>query len=138
MVWTKEHDAMLTREMLVIQLFRYKHWTRDRGRCWEQIAQNLNSILHPKFNVDMIGLMDRFAKLEKSYRKKGQVKKANAICPDLPDELDQALEQILQLVNKEQREAGEKRKEMDEEKKLQYQLEREQWRDCHKQEQERV
>ena len=65
MIRTKEHDAMLYREMLVNQPFCYKQGTRDRGWCWEQIAQNLNLIVLLKLNVDLRGARDRFTKLEK-------------------------------------------------------------------------
>ena len=58
MTWTKEHDVMLCREMLLIQPFRFKHGTRDRGRCWEKIAQNLSDIVHLIYSVDMKGVRD--------------------------------------------------------------------------------
>ena len=67
MTWTKGHDVMLCREMLVIQPFRFKHGTRDRGRCWEKIAQNLYDIAHLNFILDMGGVRDRFGKLERNF-----------------------------------------------------------------------
>ena len=108
---------MLCREMLVIQPFRFKHGTRDRGRCWENIAQNLNDIAHLNFIVDMRGVRDRFGQLEKNFKKKrASEERANGICPDEPDELDQALEEIVQLMNEEQWDNGERRKEIEKEK----------------------
>ena len=102
---------MLCREMLVIQPFRFKHGTRDRGRCWEKIAQNLNDIAH-LIIVDMRGVRDRLGKLEKNFKKKrASEERASGICPDEPDELDQALEEIVQLMNEEQWDNGERRKE---------------------------
>ena len=94
---------MLCREMLVIQPFRFKHGTRDRGRSWEKIAQNLNDIAHLNFIVDMRGVRDHFGKVEKNFKKKrAREERASGICPDEPDELDQALEEIVQLMNEEQ------------------------------------
>ena len=117
MTWTKEHDIMLCREILLVQPFRFKHGTRDRGRCWEKIAQNLNDVERPHFLVDMRGVRDRFTKLEKNFRKKkASEERASGICPDEPDELDQALEEIVQLMNEELWEAGERRKELEREK----------------------
>ena len=72
MTWTKEHDIMLCREILLVQPFHFKHGTRDRGSCWEKIAQNLNDVECPHFLVDMRGVTDRFTKLEKFYEKKGK------------------------------------------------------------------
>ena len=117
MTWTKEHDVMLCREMLVIQPFRFKHGTRDRGRCWEKIAQNVNDIAHLNFIVDIRGVRDRFGKLEKNFKKKRATEeRESGICPDEPDELDQALEEIVQLMNEEQWDNGERRKEIEKEK----------------------
>ena len=119
MTWTKEHDVMLCREMLVIQPFRFKHGTRDRGRCWEKIAQNMSDIAHLNFIVDMRGVSDRFGKVEKNFKKKrASEERASGICPDEPDELDQALEEIVQLMNEEQWDNGERRKEIEKEKEI--------------------
>ena len=90
--------------------------TRDRGCCWEQIAQSLKAIEHPKYNVYVRGVRDRFTKLEKNYRKMASEEHASGISGDEQDEFDQALEEILQLMNEEQWEAGEKRKEVEKEK----------------------
>ena len=53
----------------------------------------------------------------KILRKRGaSEERASGICPDEPDELDHALEEIVQLMNEEQWDNGERRKEIEKEK----------------------
>eukprot|EP00794_Sanderia_malayensis_P020853 gene20853-22899_t len=98
MTWTKGHDVLLCREVLVVQPFQFKHGTHDRGQSWEKIAANLNLVERPLFTVDQRAVRDRFTKLEKDYRKKkNEEERASGIAPDEPDELDQALEDIIEM-----------------------------------------
>eukprot|EP00795_Rhopilema_esculentum_P005757 gene5757-biopygen7537 len=90
MTWTKQHDVLLCREVLVVQPFQFRHGSHDRRQCWEQIANNLE---HPHFIVDQRSVRDRFTKLEKYFkRKKASEERASGISPEEPDELYQALE----------------------------------------------
>ena len=50
-----------------------------------------------------------------SWREIFKKQRASDICPDEPDELDQALEEIVQLMNEEQWDNGERRKEIEKE-----------------------
>ena len=119
MIWTKHHDVLLCREVLVIQPFQFKHGTHDRGQCWERIANNLNLVERPHFMVDQRSVRDRFNKLERDYkRKKACEERASGISPEEPDELQQALENITEMA-REQREQllrGEVKKKNDIEK----------------------
>ena len=77
MLWTDEHDELLCREVLLIEPYRKKASTRKRGQAWTTIAENLNSILKPKFNVSQRSVRERFALLEKRYRKKNNDEKGS-------------------------------------------------------------
>ena len=104
---------MLCREVLVTQPFQFKHGTRDRGQCWDKIASNLNLIEVPRFLVDQRGVRDRYTKLIKDFKRKRSLEeRASGICPDEPDELDQALEELIGMEEsqQEQLQVGEKRK----------------------------
>ena len=68
MTWSNQHDVALCREVLVVQPFRFKHGTRDRGQSWDRIAKNLNKLGHPMFLVDQRGVRDRFYKLQKDFK----------------------------------------------------------------------
>ena len=41
MTWTEEHDIMVCREILTEEPFNFKHGFRERGRCWDHIADTL-------------------------------------------------------------------------------------------------
>ena len=82
----------------MVQPFKFKHGSRNRGQSWNRIAKNLNKLGHPVFLVDQRGVRHRFCKLQKDYkRKKACEERANGICPDEPDELEQALEDITEM-----------------------------------------
>ena len=93
MTWSKGHDIALCREVLVIQPFQFKHGTRDRRQCWDTMWKNLNSSEWPQFMVDQRAVRDRFCTLQKDVkRKRAHEERASGICPDEPDELEQAPE----------------------------------------------
>lgn len=70
MTLTEEHDTLLCREILVEEPYTFKHGSREKGRCWDCIAQNLNRVEQPEFSVDQRAIRDRYVKLKKSYKKK--------------------------------------------------------------------
>ncbi len=47
MIWTNEHDLLLCREILLEEHFKYKVRPRERGKCWDKIANLLNAIEKP-------------------------------------------------------------------------------------------
>jgi len=109
MTWSNQHDVALCREMLVVQPFRFKHGTRDRGQSWDRIAKNLNKLDHPTFLVDQRGVRDRFCKLQKDFkRKRACEERASGICPDEPDELEDITE--MERGQQEQLAVGERNK----------------------------
>ena len=42
MEWTNNHDIALAREVLLLELYRHKARTVERGKVWQKIADNLN------------------------------------------------------------------------------------------------
>ena len=98
MTWSEENDdIMLCREILLEEPYTFKHGSREKGRCWDRIAEALNKIDKPKFIVDQRVVRDRFVKLEKACKKKTRDElRARGIAPNEPSELDQALEEIIE------------------------------------------
>ena len=45
MKWTKEHDVLLGKEVLLFELWKYKLGSRERGNCLDRIAESLNQRL---------------------------------------------------------------------------------------------
>ena len=48
MSWTTAHDVALCCEILVLEPYRFKIGSRERGQCWDSIAENLSSLSYPK------------------------------------------------------------------------------------------
>ena len=98
MSWTTAHDVALCREILVLEPYRFKIGSRERGQCWDSIAENLSSLSYPKFSVDQRAVRDRFSKLERYFRKRmASEERASGISPEMT-ELDEALENIIEMM----------------------------------------
>ena len=70
MVWTKQHDIMLAREILVARPFVFKFGSRERGQAWDKVAEALNTVKQLRFHVDQRGVRERYEKLRKAYQKR--------------------------------------------------------------------
>ena len=97
MVWTREHDGLLAREILVAKPFSFKFGSRERGQAWDKVAEALHLVQHLRFNVDQRGVRERYDKLKKAYQKlMREEERASGISPEF-SELDEALETIIDL-----------------------------------------
>ena len=95
-VWTKDHDILFCRELLVTEPYAHKVRSVERAKAWEQIASSLNSIQAPKFRVTTRFVRDRYTLL--TTRKAEQLReeeKASGI-EVTPTEIDLLLEEILE------------------------------------------
>ena len=97
MSWTTANYVALCWEILVLEPYKYKVGSKERGQCWDSIAEDLNSIsCHHKFSVDGGAVRDRFSKLEKYYRKRmASEERASGIPPEMT-EPDEALDNIFE------------------------------------------
>ena len=97
MVWAKQHDVMLAREILVARPFAFKFGSRERGQAWDKVAEALNSVQQLRFNVDQRGVRGRYDKLKKAHQKRvREEERASGISPEM-NELDEAIESITEL-----------------------------------------
>ena len=82
---------------MVLRPFAFTFGCRERGQAWDKIAESLNTVQQVKFSLDQRGVRERFAKLEKAYKKRMREEHhASGISPDIT-ELDQGLESIIEL-----------------------------------------
>ena len=96
-VWsTNHHNVLLCREILVVEPYRFKAGTRERGQAWDKVASALNLVEGLRFVVDQRGVRERHAKLERNFtRKMVAEERASGISPD-KTELDEAIESIME------------------------------------------
>ena len=91
MVWNNDKDVLLCREILVVEPYKFKEKTRERGTAWTLLSDNLNQV--SGFTVNMRAVRERFKLLEAKYKKKNNEElKATGISPD---ESDVLLEEII-------------------------------------------
>ena len=70
MKWTKEHDVLLGKEVMLFELWKYKLGSRERGNCLDRIAESLNQLQEPFFNVSQKSIRDRLKILERDFKRK--------------------------------------------------------------------
>ena len=91
MIWTREHDIVLVREILNLRPWQHKSGSVERGQTWELIAAVLNSLDKPVCKVTQRSVRDRYVLLAKKFKQKtSEENRASGISPE-PDETDDAL-----------------------------------------------
>ena len=62
MRWTKDHDLILLKKILLFEPYSQKRGSPERGRVWQQIAEGLNGQRDDKilFKVSKRSVRDRF------------------------------------------------------------------------------
>ena len=70
MEWTDCHDILLCREILLVEPFKAKQRTQQRGQLWQSVAEHLNDISEPQFKVSKRGVRDRYNLLAEKLKKK--------------------------------------------------------------------
>ena len=87
---------LLRREILVVKPYRFKVGMRERGHAWDKVASALNLVEGLRFVVDQRGVRERYAKLERNFKRKMAAEaSASGISPE-KTELDQAIESIME------------------------------------------
>ena len=83
MKWTKEHDVLLGKEVMLFELWKYKLGSRERGNCLDRIAESLNQLQKPFFNVSQMSIRDRLKLLERDFKRKDRFERnASGISPE--------------------------------------------------------
>ena len=98
MRWTKDHDLILLKEILLFEPYSQKRGSLERGRVWEQIAERLNGQRIDKilFKVSQKSVRDRFNALRNNFAKRQrEEERASGILPEI-SEVDECLEDIIE------------------------------------------
>ena len=64
--WTKDHDIIFLRELLLFEPWNYKYGSKERGNCWERISESLNQLTDISFKVTQRSVQDHYQRLEKT------------------------------------------------------------------------
>ena len=94
MEWTNNHDLALAREVLLLEPFRLKARTVERGKVWPTIADNLNSHATLRFLVTKKSVREHLKLLLDKYRARMQKERRDSGVEVERTELDQAHEEI--------------------------------------------
>ena len=116
MRWTKDHDLVLLKEILLFEPYSQKRGSPEHGRVWEQIAESLNGQREDKilFKVSQRSERERFNFLKNNFAKRQrEEERASGISPEIP-EVDECLEDIIERFkerDENQRKGNEEKKE---------------------------
>ena len=94
MEWTNNHDIALAREVLLLEPYRYKARTVERGKVWQKIVDNLKSHAVLRFLVTKKSVREHLKLLLDKYRARIQKERRDSGVEVEETELDQALEEI--------------------------------------------
>ena len=99
MEWTSGHDVKLVREILITEPYQHKPGSRESGKAWETIAENLRKSDKRRFTVTQRSVRDRFKLLQNRFKiSERKELAASGISPE-PTELDAALEEIMERMS---------------------------------------
>ena len=116
MRWTKDHDLILLKEILLFEPYSQKRGSPERGRVWEQIVESSNGQRDDKilFKVSQRSVRDRFNVLKNNFAKQQrEEERASGISSEI-SEVDECLEDIIERFKEKdenQRKENEEKKE---------------------------
>lgn len=86
--------TLFLREVRASDLYETRKGSPERGKLWDEIAERLNSLSHPKFIVNKRSLRDKFNLLMAKFKDKNrEEERASGISPEL-QETDTLLEEL--------------------------------------------
>ena len=89
---------------MLFELKKYKLGSRERGNCLDRIAESLNQIQEPFFNVSQKSIRDRLKILERDFKRKDRFERnASGISPE-KSEIDVIMEDYLERKEDQERE----------------------------------
>lgn len=94
MDWTEKHDIYLCREVLVVEPFRFRKGSVEKGKLWSNISESLNASTELRFKVNQRGVRERFMLLQTKYQQKNRADEQSSGTCDEMTELDVLLEEI--------------------------------------------
>ena len=68
-VWKQVHEIYFIREVLFLEPFLCKPGSKERGMIWTQVADNLNSLVYPKYKVTQRSVREKFEKMYQNFKK---------------------------------------------------------------------
>ena len=58
MIWNDEKDVLFIREMVIVEPYKHKEKSRERGQAWQDLPDHLNEL--PGFTVSARAVRERF------------------------------------------------------------------------------
>lgn len=62
-VWKKCHEEVLLAEVATVEPYKYKTGTKEKGKAWREVSENLNNITEMGFKTTHRSVRDKFDKM---------------------------------------------------------------------------
>ena len=70
MEWTDQLEVPFCKEVIAFELLNHKPGSKERGKCYDLIAESFNAVKDVYFKLDQRALRDRIKKLLKLHVRK--------------------------------------------------------------------
>ena len=74
MKWTYDHNVIFVHDVLLRAPWLHRYGTTERGEVWSKIAENLNAMEKPSFQVTQRSVRDRYSHMKKTTRPKSHTR----------------------------------------------------------------
>ena len=91
MHWTREHDILLCRGVLALEVYKHKKGTNEAGQLWDEIAKNLGGCQTVRFqsNLSQRAVRERFNLIQGRFKENEKTELATSrISVPEKDQLD--------------------------------------------------
>ena len=93
-VWKKWHEEILLAEVSTVEPYKFKFGSKERGKAWREVSDNLNALKDLGFKTTHRCVRDKFEKMLKDFEKKeNEENMASGVDVEYSD-IDKALEDI--------------------------------------------
>ena len=74
-VWKKWHEEILLTEVSTVEPYKFKFGSKERGKAWREVSDNLNALKDLGFKTTHRCVRDKFEKMLRILRRKKMKKR---------------------------------------------------------------
>ena len=97
--WTREHDILLCREVLALEVYKHTKGTNEAGRLWDEIAKNLRGCQTVRFksNLSQRAVRERFNLIQGRFKEneKTELAASGISVPEQEKEKEMLLQKLV-------------------------------------------
>ena len=105
-VWKRCHEEVLLAEVSTVEPYKFKAGTKERGKAWREVSENLNGLIEMGFKTTHRSVREKFDKMMKDFEgKEIEERRASGVDVDYSD-IGKALQDIKERIAEVEEEKG--------------------------------